>query len=240
MMNSRSDQRAALYAQAGFNPMTLDDVQRRMEQLFLRVPHVPSSNFMLYGANQESETMFPAMAEVSDMSSSHFSSVEEPLRSIYDKDELHSWARALQAVLEEYKLLSACVGPATYVWAGRATGAVEQNLTILYQELSLSQAQLAVQINTWLENILSPSVKLVVEQVVTENDGPNGRSTRKSFYKAALEDPGFVDQSYTALARNAALLRHLVLANFDRFFKAIRDYQAAQRSVCQDTAGLHQ
>jgi hypothetical protein len=51
-----------------------------------------------------------------------------------------------------------------------------------------------------------------------------------------VEDPDYVDLCYSVLAKNAVLLRQVVLSNFDKLLQAVEDYLAAQHKDSQHDA----
>ena len=95
-----------------------------------------------------------------------------------------------------------------------------------------------------LRNVLTPVVDLVVEKTITskakrpkrpENgdekmcDGEEFEmvEVKTNVFTHHLEDPDFVHLCYEILARNAPMLRVVVLSNLQKMIKCIKDYLAA-------------
>jgi hypothetical protein len=147
----------------------------------------------------------------------------------HNEHGVRDWAAQLQAVLEEFNLLVCCVATATYQWGTDRSGAADQNLSLLSGELAASQEQIASTVTPRLTNVLAPVVDLVVEKVVTKKvDGE--KEVKENHYTRKLVDPDFVKLCHQILARNAPLLRHVVLANFQKLMQCLKDYiQAHQK-----------
>ena len=139
------------------------------------------------------------------------------------------WAAQLQAVLEEFNLLVCCVATATYRWGTDRSGAADQNLSLLSGELSSSQEQIASTVTPRLTNVLAPVVDLVIEKVVTtKKDGDT--EIKENHFTRKLVDPDFVRLCHKILARNAPLLRQVVLGNFHKLLRCMKDYMQAQKN----------
>jgi hypothetical protein len=147
------------------------------------------------------------------------------------------WAEQLQAVLEELNLLVCCVATATYKWGTERSGAGDQNLSLLSGELNFSQDQISSAVTPRLTNVLAPVVDLVIEKTVTSKDD-QGREIKENHFTRKLVDPDFVSLCHTILARNAPLLRHVVMSNFVKLLRVIHDYLDAQKNDSQHSRGF--
>lgn len=147
----------------------------------------------------------------------------------HGENGVRDWAAQLHAVLEEFNLLVCCVATATYKWGTDRSGAADQNLSLLSGELAASQEQIASTVTPRLTNVLAPVVDLVVEKVVTKKvDGE--KEVKENHYTRKLVDPDFVKLCHQILARNAPLLRHVVLANFQKLMQCLKDYIQAHQN----------
>ena len=150
----------------------------------------------------------------------------------FDEELVKEWAGQLQSVLEEFNLLVCCVATATYKWGTDRSGAADQNLNLLSGELASSQEQIASTVTPRLTNVLAPVVDLVIEKVVTtKND--QGNEVKENQFARKLVDPDFVKLCHGILARNAVLLRQVVLSNFQKLLKVLKDYINAQKNDSQ-------
>lgn len=175
--------------------------------------------------------------------------------NLYDKTKLREWAMALSCIIEEFNLLVACIAPATYQWGTDRSGASEQNLSILSSELVRSQEQISNRVTARLNEVLSPVVTLVMEKTVTtrqqaskdidgggvevvrlngysnENDGGGDNNmlveVKHNYFRNIPEDPDYLHVAYVMLARNAPLLRQVMLSNLDKLIESIKDYLQA-------------
>ena len=152
----------------------------------------------------------------------------EPTGSLKE-NVIRDWAAQFQAVLEEFNLLVGCVSAATYKWGTDRSGAADQNLSLLSGEMAQSQDQISSSVSPRLTNVLAPVVDLVIEKVtVTKKE--NGDEIKENHYARKLVDPDFVRLCHKILARNAPLLRHLVMANFHKLLRCMKDYMQAQKN----------
>jgi hypothetical protein len=234
--------RAALHADVSYSPLTLDDIHDRIAELSRRLPDVPESGFVLPEDNEVEDTKKQA-AETNG-------STQEPRRypqakSVscpYDKNQILEWATQIQIVLEEFHLLVACVSPATYIWGSDRSGAAEQNLGLLSGELVRSQEQILARVTPRLNDVLAPVVMLVTDKTVTSKQtNAQGETieTKENHFVTTHEDPDYVNLCYCILARNAKLLRHVTLANFDKLLQSVQDYLTAQHKDSQhDSRGF--
>ncbi|CAJ1964323.1 unnamed protein product [Cylindrotheca closterium] len=158
------------------------------------------------------------------------------------KGELHEalikeWAATLQAILEEFNLLVCCVATACYRWGTDRSGASDQNVSLLSGELGASQDQIASTVTPRLTNILAPVVDLVIDKVVTTKN-EKGEEVKENKFTRKLVDPDFVVLCHRILARNAHMLRQVVLSNFQKILKSLNDYLKAQKNDTQHSRGF--
>lgn len=150
---------------------------------------------------------------------------------------VREWAAQLQAVLEEFNLLVCCVATATYKWGTDRSGAADQNLSLLSGELGSSQEQIASTVTPRLTNVLAPVVDLVIEKTVTTTN-KDGMEVKENHFTRKLVDPDFVKLCHKILARNAPLLRQVVLSNFHKLLRCLKDYLKAQKNDTQHSRGF--
>lgn len=214
--------RATFHKDVGYKQLSLQDIHDRIQAICLRVPEIPESHFALSK---------PTNDVPSDESTSPLPKNPCP----YDKEEIRKWAASLQIVVEEFNLLVACVSAATYIWGTDRSGAAEQNLSLLSGELVRSQEQIMARVTPRLNDVLAPVVTLVTDKTVTTKL-PDGTEVKQNYFATTLEDPEYVDMCFTILARNATLLRQVLLANYDKLLQSIQDYLAAQHKDSQHDA----
>lgn len=230
--------RAALYKEIGFSSLSLRDIHGRFQELCRKVPAVPDDGFRIdiedTNADSSENGVKAAAATTSETKSTlPVSTTPCP----YDKKAIRAWATDLQNVLQEFRLLVACSSPATYVWGTDRSGAAEQNLGLLSQEFARSQEHISARVSPHLNDILAPVVTLVTDKTVTTKSGANGEvETKQNFFLTTPEDPDYIDLCFTVLAKNAVLLRQVVLGNFDKLLQAVEDYLAAQHKDDQHDA----
>ena len=159
------------------------------------------------------------------------------LNDVLQESVIREWAATLQAVLEEFNLLVCCVSTATYKWGTDRSGAADQNLSLLSGELGSSQEQIASTVTPRLTNVLAPVVDLVIEKTVTSKN-EDGNEVKENHFTRKLVDPEFVVLCHTILARNAKLLRQVVLSNFHKLIRCLKDYLKAQRNDTQHSRGF--
>lgn len=157
------------------------------------------------------------------------------------KGELHEalikeFAANLQAIMEEFNLLVCCVATACYKWGTDRSGAADQHLSLLSGELGSSQEQIASTVTPRLTNVLAPVVDMVIDKIVTTKNEKGEVKENKFVQK--LVDPDFVTLCHRILARNAHMIRHVVLSNFQKILKALRDYLKAQKNDTQHSRGF--
>lgn len=223
-------ERAALHQAIGYEPLTLKDIHDRINGLCRRVPPIPADGFALQNVEANGD----------DRSNTKAPSTVPVAVSVcpYNQEAVKEWAAALQSVLEEFHLLISVVSAATYRWGTDRSGAADQNLTLLCSELHRSQEQILGRVTPRLNDVLAPVVSLLTDKTVVTKL-PDGTETKQNYFITALEDPEYVVQCYVVLARNAAFLRHVVLANFDKLLSAVADYlEATQKDSQHDARGF--
>ena len=215
-----------------FTPLTLQDIHDRIQELAKQIPQIPEGGFYTKGALPN---------ETSDV-------IGEPPENL-EKALIKSWASQLQIVLEDLGLLLCCVSTATYRWGTDRSGAADQNLTLLNEELNSTQDQIASRVTPRLRNVLTPVVDLVVERTITtkskrpktsaNGDAPGGDGedetveVKQNVFTRHLEDPDFVHLCYEILARNAPMMRLVVMTNLQKMVRCITDYLAAHTNDTQ-------
>jgi hypothetical protein len=197
-----------------FKSFTLEDIRSKIQSLSSRVPEIPEANFSNGNGDNGSTD--------SDL----------------DEHVIRDWAATLQAVLEEFNLLVCCVATATYKWGTDRSGASDQNLSLLSGELASSQEQIASTVTPRLTNVLAPVVDLVIEKTVTTKNA-EGMEVKENHFTRKLVDPEFVKLCHMILARNAPLLRQVVLSNFQKILACLKDYLDAQKNDTQHSRGLY-
>uniref|UniRef100_A0A7S2R2B4 Proteasome activator PA28 C-terminal domain-containing protein n=1 Tax=Eucampia antarctica TaxID=49252 RepID=A0A7S2R2B4_9STRA len=153
-------------------------------------------------------------------------------------DIVREWATELKTVLEEFNLLLMCVSPATYKWGSERSGAADQNLTMLSNELTSAQEQIASSVMPRLTNVLSPMVELVVKQSKTTKQS-DGTKIKVNTCSQQVADPAFIELCRTILCRNAKMLRQVVLSNLNKVSVCIEDYlKATKKDSNHDRSGF--
>ncbi|KAG7366412.1 hypothetical protein IV203_029082 [Nitzschia inconspicua] len=198
-----------------FSMLTLEDIQSKIESLCDRVPSIPECNF---GVTKENNGN---------------TSLDSPI----DESLTKEWAAQLQAILEEFNLCLSCVATATYKWGTDRSGAADQNLSLLSGEMAASQDQISSTVTPRLTNVLAPVVDLVIEKTVTTKN-QDGSEVKENQFTRMLVDPDFLSLCHRILARNAPMLRQVVLSNFHKTVNAIQDYLKAQTNDTQHSRGF--
>jgi len=241
-------QQDAWKTQAQYTNMSLQDIHDRILSLCIKVPVVPDDNFVKQtnAENIEEETTKekqqrqPIQQRDNNTTNNNTSFLPEAQKDIvspHDKERVRSWARTLQTILEEYNLLLSLVSPSTYAWGTDRSGAAEQNLNILSQELIRSQEQLLARVAPRLNDVLAPVQTLVTAKTVTtkQTNPVSGleEETKQNFFVNAAEDPDYVELCFSSTANNAVLLRQVVLSNLEKTCAAIKDYLTASAKDSQ-------
>jgi hypothetical protein len=201
-----------------FKSFTLEDIRSKIQSISSRVPEIPEANF----SNGNGGDNNNGNNTDSDL----------------DEHVIRDWAATLQAVLEEFNLLVCCVATATYKWGTDRSGASDQNLSLLSGELASSQEQIASTVTPRLTNVLAPVVDLVIEKTITTKNA-EGMEVKENHFTRKLVDPEFVKLCHMILARNAPLLRQVVLSNFQKILACLKDYLDAQKNDTQHSRGLY-
>lgn len=189
---------------------TLADIRTKLHGLTKRVPAIPEDEFRSGGSDDKDSV---------------------------NEDATREWAADLQAVLEEFNLLVCCVATATYKWGTERSGASDQNLSLLSGELNSSQDQIGSAVTPRLTNILAPVVDMVIEKTITTKD-EQGREMKENIFTQKIVDPDFVSLCHKILARNAMMLRHVVMSNFTKLLRVVDDYLNAQKNDTQHSRGF--
>jgi hypothetical protein len=146
-----------------------------------------------------------------------------------NKTQVREWTMKMQAIVEEFNLLLTCISAATYKWGTDRTGAADQNLSLLSNELGNAQEQISLSVTPRLTNVLAPVVELITKETMIEKikDDTTGEVTgERRIHTFAREenDPKFIHLCHIIVCRNATMLRHVVLTNFFKVGKCIQDY----------------
>jgi hypothetical protein len=216
-----------------FSMLKLEDIRAKLELLCKKVPRIPEGNFLISNDHDNKDE----------------NSKTNNREPIIDETATREWAAQLQVVLEEFNLYVCCVGTATYKWGTERSGAGDQNLTLLLSEMSSSQEQISTAVTPRLTNLLAPVVDLVIEKTITyqhertlknsDDDSPDKDTkpiiteVKENHFARKLVDPAFLSLCHKILARNAPLLRHVVLSNFHKLLAAMKDFLKAQESDTQ-------
>lgn len=134
----------------------------------------------------------------------------------------------MQTIIEEFNLLLCCVSSATYKWGTDRSGAADQNLALLSNELGNAQDQISTSVSPRLSNVLAPVVDLVTKESITTKD-ENGVERKVNYFGQEENDPMFIQLCTDILCRNAVMLRHVLLTNFHKVRKCIDDYLKATK-----------
>ena len=235
--------------------LKLRDIRSKLEELCDRVPAIPEGNFLLPNNDNGDKNGGDNGHKGGGESAATAAAIDETAT--------REWAARLQVVLEEFNLYVCCVGTATYKWGTERSGAGDQNLTLLLAEVSASQEQISTAVTPRLTNLLAPVVDLVIEKTVTHttrnpaststttttipnngnagSDNPPTTTTttttvteiKENHFTRKLVDPAFLTLCHKILARNAPLLRHVVLSNFHKLLAAMKDFLKAQENDAQ-------
>lgn len=214
-----------------FSILKLAEIRAQIESLCKRVPVIPEGNFIVSN---------------DDNGNSDQNGKIDNGEPIIDEIATRNWAAQLQIILEEFNLYICCVGTATYKWGTERSGASDQNLTLLLSEMSSSQEQISTAVTPRLTNLLAPVVDLVIEKTVTykrertintsdetctdKDPKPTMTEVKENHFTRKLVDPAFLSLCHRILARNAPLLRRVVLSNFHKILSAMKDFLKAQEN----------
>jgi len=151
-------------------------------------------------------------------------------------DSVKKWATQMQSVIEEFNLLLCCVSAATYKWGSDRSGAADQNLTVLSNELGNAQEQISSSVTPRLTNILAPVVEIVIKKVVSKKN-ELGDDIRENEFMREDVDPAFLSLCVCIICRNATMLRQVVLTNFHKIQDCINDYLKATKKDNESERG---
>lgn len=150
-----------------------------------------------------------------------------------NSESVRHWAQQMQAVLEEFNLLLACISPATYKWGTDRTGAADQNLTLLFSEINTAQEHISSSVTSRISNVLAPVVDIVTSKSSKKRSSDTLTNTTEEIktneFSHKLVDPSYVQMCESILHRNARMLRQVVLANFHKIEKVMEDYIQATK-----------
>lgn len=214
---SKKSKTPEIFGVDGFHTFSLDDITAKLQGLCHQVPEIPRDQFGIRHADSGDNT--------AETSNTYDIGDDVEL----DEAGLRKWASTMHAILEEFNLLVCCVETATYKWGTDRSGAADQNLNLLNGELGSSQKDFSTRVTPRLSNVLAPDYDLVIEKIVVTKDA-EGREVKENHFGRKLADPNFLKLSHQVLARNAPLLRQVVLSNFSKLLRAIKDYLKAQRN----------
>ena len=160
-----------------------------------------------------------------------------------DNAAIKAWAAKMQTAIEAFNLHICTVSAATYKWGSDRSGAADQNLALLSSEIANAQDQITSSVNPRLTNVLAPVVDLVIAKSITttEIDESTGKEqkVKTNVFTREQVDPDFLKLCDEILARNAVMLRTVVLANFLKVEKCIGDYiKACEKDRSHDARGF--
>ncbi len=151
-----------------------------------------------------------------------------------DREQVRDWATAMQAVIEEFNLLLCCVSAATYRWGTDRSGAADQHLGLLSSELGNAQDQISSTITPRITNVLAPVVDLVTKETITTKE-KDGTERKVNIFGQEENDPVFIRLCSVILARNAVMLRRVLLTNFSKVSNVMNDYLKATKKDGQNS-----
>ena len=192
-----------------YEALTLPAIQSRIKDLCRSVPGVPSSGQL------------------------------DPT----DSAAIKSWASKMQTAIEAFNLLICTVSAATYKWGSDRSGAADQNLALLSSEIANAQDQITSSVNPRLTNVLAPVVDLVIAKSITTTEVDEGtgkeQTVKTNVFTREKVDLDFLKLCDEILARNAGMLRTVVLANFLKVERTIGDYvKACEKDRSHDSRGF--
>jgi hypothetical protein len=160
-----------------------------------------------------------------------------------DNVAVKAWAAQMQTAIEAFNLLICTVSAATYKWGSDRSGAADQNLALLSSEIANAQDQITSSVSPRLTNVLAPVVDLVIAKSITttelEEQSGREKKVKTNVFTREQVDPDFLKLCDEILARNAVMLRTVVLANFLKVEKCIGDYvKACEKDRSHDARGF--
>jgi hypothetical protein len=183
---------------ASFEPMTLEDIQSRIQSLCERIPAIPNSGPVKETSSQQQQQQQqqkqPGITEENDNNDTRSDNNNNKKTNNRDDDQsmdndqtrvILNFASELQIVLEEFELLSCCIHMATYQWGTERSGAADQNLSLLKGEWNSTRQQISSIVSPTLHYLLNPEVELVVETttVRTVTTTPQEQQQQQQFHK---------------------------------------------------------
>jgi len=103
---SSEEEREQFRKEINFKPIDLAELNVRIRSLCLRVPEVPEDRFELSSHKVDNgEVVTQRLSSTLPQSKTDCP---------FDKQRLREWAQSMQVILEEFNILVALVGPATY------------------------------------------------------------------------------------------------------------------------------
>jgi len=145
------------------------------------------------------------------------------------KESVRDWSRQMQAVLEEFNLLIACVSSSTYKWGTDRSGAADQNLSLLFSEINSAQDQISSSVTTRISNVLAPVIDIVISKSTKRTNIETGEDIKTNEFSRNLVDPEYVRMCELSVHRNARMLRQVILANFHKVEMVMGDYIQANK-----------
>jgi len=88
-----------------------------------------------------------------------------------------------------------------------------------------------------LTNVLAPVVDLVIERTTTKKN-EDGTELKENQFARKLVDPDFLVLCHQIVARNAPLMRQVVISNFHKLSTCLKDYLKAQKNDTQHSRGF--
>ena len=198
-----------IHVELDYEALTLPAIRSRIKDLCRSVPNVPASGQL----------------------------------DATDSAAIKIWASKMQIAIEAFNLLICTVSAATYKWGSDRSGAADQNLALLSSEIANAQDQITSSVNPRLTTVLAPVVDLVIAKSITtaEVDEGSGKeqTVKTNVFTREKVDLEFVKLCDEILARNAGMLRTVVLANFLKVERTIGDYvKACDKDRSHDSRGF--
>jgi hypothetical protein len=110
-------------------------------------------------------------------------------------------------------------------WGTDRSGAADQNLSLLSNELISSQDIISSYIAPRISSVVAPNVDIMESKCTKTTDPITGNEVKVKEYTREVIDPAYLDLCRTSLCRNAKMLRHVLLTSFHKVDRVITDYQ---------------
>jgi hypothetical protein len=175
-----SHQQSDLHKELQFTSMSLQDIHDSIIELCRRVPVVPEFEVTDAVLNSSDD----ATTESKTPNTQHHN-------KRLDKTLLRNWAKTLQLIIDEFHLLIACLSPALYTWGTDRSGAADQHISLLSNEVVRAQDALQSRVTPRLHDVLAPVVALVADKTVSTCTTSSSSST------AAVDADVVVDTAET-------------------------------------------